>query len=211
MKRLILVMLACCLSCSAYCQILPNGKTLSQQSTGRERNNTDKQPKKAIIPQTHWNNKLRPSVYSATLYDPPKNYKQILRSHSCWSVKAYNFRYSHKGRSYKNVRPQTKDIFRICKFTAKGVRVYYTPETAIPRSYEIPFFVEEFVPYDKVEVLGWNVEGEYVISVVLNKDWNAILRIAPSYREVATKHKKLVKASAKIAKLHKDRKENLKD
>ena len=204
MNRLILVLLLGCLSGNLCGQVLPNGKTLPQQATGRERKNTDNQPKKAITPHSLWNNKLRPSVYSSTLYDPPKNYKKILCSHSCWNVKAYNFRHSHKGRSYKNVRSQTKDIFRICKFTAKGVRVYYTPETAIPRSYEIPFFVEEFVPYDKVEVLGWNVEGEYVISVVLNKDWNVILRIAPSYREVATKHKKLVKASAKIAELHKD-------
>jgi hypothetical protein len=210
MNRLLLGLLLGCLSWTAYGQVLPNGKTISNHAAHRTHNNTTKQPttkkpKGLTRPYPIWNNYFNPSVLQTSLEEAPENYQKILRSTPCWSVEYFVFRVPSEGRSYQIVKPQdkmlsetaktlNKDLFQIVEFVAKGARIYYIQDSTESNNSRGPIFVSELVPYDKVEILGCNKGGEYAMSAILNDgEWNILLKIKPSSREMLRKLKMLVK------------------
>lgn len=196
MNRLILVLLMCCFPIASFGQTtLPNGKSniITQHPNSRQTGGIVQTKRHKTLPRrtmSIWDNTNLASVTS------PIKHKEMLRSHPCWNIRHHN----SATRSFSNRTYSTKDVFRICEFTAKGVLVYYTPESAKPLSDKTPFIVSEFVPFNKVKVLGIS-EGQYVISVILdNREWKWDMKfiILPSTREDLCYYKKLVRESAKV-------------
>ena len=186
----------CCFPIASFGQTtLPNGKSniITQHPNSRQTGGIVQTKRHKTLPRrtmSIWDNTNLASVTS------PIKHKEMLRSHPCWNIRHHN----SATRSFSNRTYSTKDVFRICEFTAKGVLVYYTPESAKPLSDKTPFIVSEFVPFNKVKVLGIS-EGQYVISVILdNREWKWDMKfiILPSTREDLCYYKKLVRESAKV-------------
>ena len=198
MNRLILVLLMFCLPIASFGQsTLPNGKSniITQHPNSRQTGGIVQTKRHKTLPRRTMSIWDRTNLVAVT---SPLKYKEILLSHPCWNMRYHNSAIrssSRKGKTYF-----TKDIFRICEFTKKGVWVYYTPESAKSLSDKTPFVVSEFVPFNKVKVLGIS-EGQYVISVILdNREWKWDMKfiILPSTREDLCYYKKLVRESAKV-------------
>lgn len=196
-NKLLLVLLACCLSITSFGQTtLPNGKSniITQHPNSRQTGGIVQTKRHKTLPRrtmSIWDNTNLASVTS------PIKHKEMLRSHPCWNIRRHN----SATRSFSNRTYSTKDVFRICEFTAKGVWVYYTPESAKPLADNTPFVVSEFAPFDKVKFLGRTPKGQYAISVILDnreRKWNMRFVIIPSTQEDLRYYKKLVRKSAKV-------------
>ena len=225
MKRLILVLLACCLSFVAFGQdkkSKPKRRNNVEQNIEADSSNQRREIKYILHNPRQSNTRLS-EYYNLEVTDIPKNHKRILRSQPCWKVTRFAYTNLYDDEHYIE-----KDVYggeeypyhNTFVFFRKGYWRYGVNEMATlpPINNTIPIVQSKYQLYNNadfpLEVLMYGKGNKFVVGyqfVRFDKDsnsqktdsWSTYL-IEPATRKRLKEAKSLTKKSQKVAKYNKD-------